>query len=583
MTALQPAIEALQSLVDATVAEMIPSDATPLRAQIARSKGGRSSDFQTPVAMQLAKVLRRPPRDIAADLVAQLLPRLGSLTEPPDVSGPGFIGFRLTQSSLQGSLEALSASEMLGIPQAEGGHVVVDYSSPNVAKRMHIGHIRSTIIGDAIVRLGRALGYTVIGDNHIGDWGTQFGQIIYAWDHWLDEAAYEADPVGELERIYVKFGHEKKADPSLMDAARAELVKLQLGDERNLALWHKFIDVSRHVFDRVYDRLGVTFDVTYGESHYNDMLIPLVDKLIEDEAVIELEGGALAVAFGDQNVERPKRMVVRKKDGAATYATTDLATVLFREETWAPIKVIYVTDSRQKEHFQQVFETVRRMGVTTELQHVMFGIMTSPEGSLSTRSGNAIPLDLLLDEAHRRARAALDEKLKERGADFSEQEKAALAEMIGLGAVKYSDLSNNPISNILFTWDKMLNFEGNTAPYLQYTSARTHSLLAKLAAEGIEPDGTTLALREPIERTLLLHLIEFGPTVAAAFAQGKPNTLATWLYELASAYHSWYAACPVLREENREVQISRLNLTKLTQRMLVRGLGLLGIGAPERM
>ncbi|MCP4871384.1 MAG: arginine--tRNA ligase [Proteobacteria bacterium] len=579
MTSPQPATAALQALVLATIEEMIPSDATAPNVQVDRSKAGFSSDFQTPAALQLAKVLRRSPRDIAADLAAKLTPRLGALAEAPDVSGPGFIGFRLSDDALQGYLEALSAAEHLGLEQAGGEHIVIDYSSPNVAKRMHVGHIRSTIIGDALARMGRALGYRVIADNHIGDWGTQFGQIIYAWDHWLDPAAYDSDPVGELQRIYIKFQTEAKEDASLMDAARAELAKLQAGDERNLALWKQFIAASRHVFDAVYDRLGVVFDVTNGESHYNDMLIPLVDKMHDEGRLIAIDGGALAVAFGDQDIERPKRMVVRKSDGAATYATTDLATVFYREQTWAPMRCIYVTDSRQKEHFQHVFSVVRDMDVTTDLQHVMFGIMSSPEGSLSTRAGNAIPLDELLDEATRRARASLEERLP---ADF-DGDKDALAEMIGLGAVKYSDLSNNPASNIVFSWDKMLSFEGNTAPYLQYTSARTHSLLAKAAAAGLEPDGTTLKLADPLERDLLLHLMDFGPTVRAAFDQGKPNTLASWLYDVASKYHSWYAACPVLRSEDRELQISRLNLTRLAQRMLVRGLDLLGIGAPQRM
>ncbi len=576
MSAPQPAQQTLRAVVENTVAEMIPPDATPPALKVDRSKAGLSSDYQTAAAMQLAKVLRRAPRDIAADLVAQLTPRLGGLTEAPDVSGPGFIGFRLSDEALQGYLSSLLASPSLGIPQANGEHVVIDYSSPNVAKRMHVGHTRSTIIGDALARIGRALGYRVIADNHIGDWGTQFGQIIYAWDHWLDEAAYERDPVGELERIYVKFQAEKEADPSLQDAAKAELAKLQAGDERNRALWRKFIEASRHLFDTIYDRMGVEFDVTYGESHYNDQLGPLVDRMAEEGRAVEIEGGALAVPFGDE------KMVVRKQDGAATYATTDLATVFFREQTWAPVRVIYVTDSRQRPHFEKVFATVRDMGVTTELSHVMFGIMSSPEGSLSTRSGNAIPLEELLDEAHRRARALLDERLPE--GEFTDAEKDELAEMLGLGAIKYADLSNNPVSNIVFSWDKMLAFEGNTAPYLQYTSARTSSLLKKAAAAGLEPDGgATLALRDDLERDLLLHLMDFGGAVEAAFVQGKPNTLASWLYEVASKYHSWYQACPVLKEPERDVQISRLNLTLLTQKMLVFGLDLLGIGAPERM
>ena len=596
MTAPQPASEALQSILQTCVEEMLPSGASAPRVQVDRSKAGFSSDFQTPAALQLAKVLKRPPRQIAADLVERLQERLGGLTGPPDISGPGFIGFRLSDDALQGYLASLLASETYGVAQdGDGSHVVIDYSSPNVAKRMHVGHIRSTVIGDALARMGRALGYRVIGDNHIGDWGTQFGQIIYAWDHWLEVDAYAQDPVGELERLYVKFQGLAKVDPetasaediaqasALNDASRAELAKLQAGDERNVGLWRKFLDDSRHVFDAVYARLGVEFDVTYGESHYRDALVPLVDRLLAD-GVAEPSEGAVCVFFRDAEGEdeRPP-FLIRKKDGAALYGTTDIATVEFRMKTWSPARIIYVTDHRQRLHFEQLFATVQRMGVEAELQHVMFGIMTSPEGALSTRSGNAIPLDQLLDEAERRARALLSERMGDGGADFDDAELGELARMLGLGAIKYSDLSNNPASNITFTWDKMLSFEGNTAPYLQYTSARTHSLLRKAAAAGLEPDGTTLALRHDSERALLLHLANFGPTLRAAFDAGKPNTLASWLYDLASRYHGWYAACPVMKADEPQVRLSRLNLTLLTERLLVHGLGLLGIGSPERM
>ncbi len=595
MSAPQPAAEVLMSIVETCVSEMLPSGVAGPKIQVARSKAGRSSDFQTPAAMQLAKVLRRSPRDIATDLAAKLQERLGGLTGEPEISGPGFIGLSLSDDALQGYLASLLASETGGVAQAGGEHVVVDYSSPNVAKRMHVGHIRSTIIGDAIVRMGRALGYRVIGDNHIGDWGTQFGQIIYAWDHWLDADAYERDPVGELERLYVKFQGLAKVDreaataqeqaraAELNDAARAELAKLQAGDERNLALWRQFRDASRHVFDAVYERLDVHFDVTYGESHYNDLLPDLVEQLLDD-GIAEHSEGAVCVFFRDEEGENEKPpFLIRKKDGAALYGTTDIATVQFRVGTWDPARIIYVTDHRQRLHFQQLFETARRMGVQAELQHVMFGIMSSPTGALSTRSGNAIPLDQLLDEAERRARVLLVERMETGGADYTDDELTELSTMLGLGAIKYSDLSNNPASNITFTWDKMLSFEGNTAPYLQYTSARTQSLLRKAAEAGLEPDGVTLALRHDAERQLLLHLADFGPTVRAAFDAGKPNTLASWLYDLASAYHGWYAACPVLRAEEGEVKVSRLNLTLLTQRQLRRGLDLLGIGAPERM
>ena len=580
----RPIRDALADHVVAAVDALLPEGAKRPRVSVDRSRPGFSSDFQTPVAMQLAKILRRKPRDIADELAPALADRLGGLVETVDVSGPGFIGFRLSGDGLRGYLTPLLVSKTLGVPQAGGAHVVIDYSSPNVAKRMHVGHIRSTVIGDALKRMGGFLGYRVIGDNHIGDWGTQFGQMIYAWDHWLDEAAFETDPVGELERLYVHFQSEVKADPTLGDAARAELAKLQAGDERNVGLWETFRAVSRGGFDAMYARLGVEFDVTYGESHYNDALQPLVERMLE-LGIAEVSDGAVCVFFRDEEGEDTMTpFLVRKRDGAALYATTDLATVEFRVSTWNPVKMVYVTDHRQKLHFEQLFATCRKLGIEAEFQHVGFGIMTSPEGALSTRSGNAIPLDQLLDEAHRRARTMLIGRMAEGGTQYDPEELDVLAEILGLGAIKYADLSNNPSSDIVFSWDRMLAFEGNTAPYLQYTSARTHSLQRKAAEAGLtRPDGRTLKLEHEAERELMLHLIDFGRALRTGFDAGKPSTLATYLYDLASRYHSWYQACPVLKAEDPDLVKSRQNLNLLTQVTLVTGLDLLGIKAPRRM
>jgi arginyl-tRNA synthetase len=574
--------QAIASILEQSVRSLLPQDAELPKLGVDRSKAGFSSDFQSAAAMQLAKILRRAPRDIAEQLVDAVRERAGSLLDEPDISGPGFVGFRLSEQAMAGYLKTLLAAHRLGVAQSEGT-IVVDFSSPNVAKRMHIGHIRSTVIGDALRRMGLFLGYRVIGDNHIGDWGTQFGQLIYAWDHWLDRAAYDADPVGELERLYVKFNQDAQEDPDLMDLARAELVKLQAGDERNLALWTQFRNDSAAAFDAVYERLGVHFDVTFGESHYNDMLGPLVDDLISS-GIAEHSEGAVCVFFRDEQGEDVlPPFLVQKADGAALYATTDLATVVYRMKEWRPDRILYVTDHRQKLHFEQVFATCDKMGIDTTFVHVPFGIMSLPEGSISTRSGNTIRLDELLDEAERRARATQEERIAGGGEPMSETELDSLAEMIGIGAVKYADLSNNPASNILFSFEKMLSFEGNTAPYLQYTSARTHSLLRKAALAGHSPDGKTLQLQDPVERELMLHLMEFGAAVRSGFDSGRPSTLATYLHELASNYHRWYAACPVLKLEDVSLIASRLNLSLLTQKTLTQGLALLGIGAPERM
>jgi arginyl-tRNA synthetase len=580
----RPIREALTDHVVAVVGALLPEGVAAPRVSVDRSRPGFSSDYQTPVAMQLAKILRRKPRDVADELAPVLAERLGGLVEEVDVSGPGFIGFRLSADGLRSYMTTLLISKTLGVAQQGGEHVVIDYSSPNVAKRMHVGHIRSTVIGDALKRMGGFLGYRVIGDNHIGDWGTQFGQMIYGWDHWLDEAAFEADPVAELERIYIRFQTEAKEDPELADAARAELAKLQTGDERNVGLWEKFREVSKGGFDAMYDRLGVHFDVTYGESHYNDALQPLVERLLA-LGIAEVSDGAVCVFFRDEAGEDTMTpFLVRKKDGAALYATSDLATVEFRVSTWNPARIIYVTDHRQKLHFEQLFTTCKKLGIETEFVHVGFGIMSSPEGALSTRAGNSIPLDQLLDEAHNRARNMLIGRMAGGGESYDPAELDALAEILGIGAIKYADLSNNPSSNIVFSWDRMLAFEGNTAPYLQYTSARTHSLQRRSKERGLaSPDGRTLKVVHDAERELLLHLLDFGRSLRQGFDAGKPSTLATYLYDLASRYHSWYQACPVLKAEDEELVKSRLNLNLLTQVTLVTGLDLLGIKAPTRM
>ena len=343
-------------------------------------------------------------------------------------------------------------------------------------------------------------------------------------------------------------------------------------------------DASRHAFDAVYERLGVHFDVTYGESHYNEALAPLVERLVE-AGIAEESDGALCVFFRDEAGEDTMTpFLIQKKDGAHLYATTDLATIEFRRAEWRPSRMIYVTDMRQQLHFRQLFATARRMGVDTEMVHVWFGMMTLPEGAFSTRKGNVIRLDELLDEAERRARAVQAARSAASDDPFSEDELDELARVLGMGAVKYADLSNNPQSNVVFSFDKMLSLEGNTAPYLQYTSARTHSLQRRAEAQGLAAaDGSTLALEHAIERDLLLHLLDFGRQVERAFEQGKPSVLATFLYGLATRYHSWYAHCPVLKANEPRLVASRLNLNLLCQRTLRQGLELLGIEAPERM
>jgi len=592
---LVPVTDELAALLRETVSDLLDDPPTP---PVDRSKAGFDSDFQTPLALQLAKPLRSNPRQIAAGIKDKLEgdARIAAVS----VGGPGFVGVTLSDSFLATHLSGMLASDRLGVPVLDDSTVVIDFSSPNVAKRMHVGHIRSTIIGDALRRLGTFVGHKVVADNHIGDWGTQFGKLIWAWKHWRDDDAFAADAIAELERLYVTYVEKEEAyndakakndgthpdpeEPDWPELARAELAKLQAGDEENLALWRMMIEASKHAFESIYDRLDVHFDVTYGESHYNEMLQPLVEELLADGTAEESQG-AVVIFFRDEDGEDElPPFLIRKSDGAALYATTDLATVRLREQEFSPSRCIYVTDTRQQGHFRQVFAAAEKMGVTTRLDHVWFGMMALPEGAFSTRKGNAPPLHELLNEAESRARAQQVARLEQIGETWPEDELDELARVIGLGGVKYSDLSNNPQTNITFSFDKMLSLEGNTAVYLQYTSARTHSLSRKAADAGLpEPDGETLKLVEAQERDLMLHTLGFGGAVRAAWEQGKPNLLATFLYELASKYHTFYQACPVLKEEDEELRMSRLNLNLLARKVLTTGLSLLGIDAPERM
>ncbi len=582
MSTLPPIYDVLTGHLTAALRAAFPDLAELPDVSVVRSKPDFPSDYQSAVAMQLARPLRKAPRLIAEAIAAALRARAQDLLSGVEVTGPGFLALTLSDAGLSAVLATHQATGRLGAPTAQGT-VVVDFSSPNVAKQMHVGHLRSTIIGDALRRIGAFLGYTVIGDNHIGDWGTQFGQLIHAWRQGHDLAAYAADPVAELERLYVDFHQRAAEDESLNDAARAELAKLQAGDPENLALWEQFRRDSQHAFDGIYARLGVHFDETLGESFYHDRLAPLVLDLV-DRGIAEPSEGALCVFFRDEQGEEVlPPYIVRKKDGAYLYATTDLATVLYRKARWDPVRVIYVTDLRQRNHFQQLFATARRMGVDTRLDHVWFGLMKLPEGSFSTRQGNVIPLAALLDEGEQRARAVLEVRNADADDPLSPDEVDALAPVIGIGAVKYADLSNHPQTDVVFEFDKMLALNGDTAVYLQYTSARTHAVMRKAANAGIPaPMGATVRLDAPEERDLLLHLLEFGQWVQTAWEGGRPSDVAHYLFQLATRYHRFYAKCPILKAKG-QLRASRLTLNALTQETLARGLGLLGIGAPERM
>ena len=532
-------------------------------------------DYQCNAAMGLAKTLKTPPRAIAERLVAQAPPH--EAVARLEVAGPGFINIFLDDAWLLVHVTALRGDASGGVPQPGRGRTVVfDYSSPNIAKPMHIGHIRSTIIGNALDRMYRLLGYRVIADNHIGDWGTQFGIIIMGYRHFLDRAALARSPIEELERVYVKSYERAKADEAWMTQCRQELVKLQAGDPENTALWKQFIALSLGEFERIYKRLGVAFDLVRGESYYNDRLPGMIGLLVEKGLATESEG-ALCVFLEDDGLPV---CIVRKSDGGYNYATSDLATVFSRVEEFAPERIIYITDERQQLHFKQFFTISRKLGVETRLEHVWFGLMRLPDATFSTRQGNVIKLEHLLDEAERRA----FEMISASSPDMEETRRREVARAVGIGAVKYADLSQNPQTTVTFTWDKALALDGNSGPYLQYAYARIASVRDKYQERF--PDGdleaAALVLTEPLERELMIRLLRFPDVVMRAAENYKPSMVADYLFDLAQTYSSFYQNVPFLKAEPG-VRESRVLLCGVIADVLRRGLDLLGIGTPERI
>lgn len=533
-------------------------------------------DYQCNAAMALAKTLKQAPRSIA-EHVKESIGSPPAFMDRIEIAGPGFINIFLSKEWLAGFAEDMLEDERLGVPRpGEGKTVVFDYSSPNVAKPMHIGHIRSTVIGNALDRMHRFLGYNVLSDNHLGDWGTQFGLILLGYREYVDAEALRDHPAEELERVYVKSYERSKADEEWLEKARQELVRLQSGDPDCRALWQRCVELSLAEFDRIYTRLGIEFDMVRGESFYNERLPQVVEDLQEKGLLAESEG-AQVVFLDDDHKEV---CIVRKSDGGYNYTTTDLATVVSRIEEFNPDKIVYVTDERQQRHFRHFFEVCRRAGWETDLVHVWFGLMRLPDATFSTREGNVIKLEHLLDMAEQKAL----ELVRESSPDMPPEEQRQVAAAVGIGAIKYTDLSQNPQSLVTFTWEKALSLEGNSAPYLQYAHARIASVGAKYAERFPEHDldQYRISIEDPIERRLALKLARFAGTVAKAAELYRPNMLADYLYELSQAYSSFYQNLPFLRAEEG-VRESRIRLCRLTARVLSKGLSLLGIKAPDRI
>jgi len=652
-TALEPIVSAAPSGAPAVV---------ELVEMVRQSQDAKFGDYQANMAMMLGKQLGQPPRDVATQIVAGL--EVVDLCQKPEIAGPGFINLTLRDDWLVARLREAINDPHLGIkPATQPRTVIVDYSAPNVAKPMHVGHIRSTVIGDSIYRTLKFLGHRVVGDNHIGDWGTQFGMIIYGYKNFRDEAAYQRSRVDELARLYRLVNQlvdyhdsrprlaqlEKKvvaaeqdlatlratppsgeakadkkhaqgvrrAEADLADAKNAvielqkklaaiegdarlaalaklhaeigtavlaETAKLHSGDVENLQLWREFMPACMEAIEHIYDRLGVTFDETLGESFYHERLQPVVDDLLKRGIARESDGATCVFIEG-----QPAPMIVRKKDGAFLYATSDLATIAYRRERWNPDALLYVVDHRQSLHFEQLFATAKKWGYdNVEFAHVSFGTVLGDDGRpFKTRSGDTVGLEGLLDEAVERAHKIVSENddAKPEGRELSDIERSSIAQTVGIAALKYADLSQNRTSDYVFSYDKMLAMNGNTATYMQYAYARVRSIFRRggVDIEKLRREPAEIVLSTPAERALAIEILRFAEALDAVLVDYRPNQLTAYLFELANRYSTFFDQCPVLKAETPELRTSRLLLCDLTARTLKQGLALLGIDVVEKM
>jgi arginyl-tRNA synthetase len=546
------------------------------------------ADFQANVALPLGKRLGRPPREVAAELAGRL--DVADMCAEPVVSGPGFINFTLRDDWIAAQASRMLTDPRLGLePAARPQTVVVDYSSPNIAKEMHVGHLRTTIVGDAVVRALDLAGHEVIRDNHVGDWGTQFGMLIeYLLEVGEDSpqaALLRTDPNAFYQAAQRKFD----SDPSFAERARKRVVDLQGGDPATLELWQDIVDMSLDYLHRIYSRLGVllTDDDIRGESFYNDLLADTVAMLEQRGIAVDSDGALCAFPPGFTGREsRPLPLIIRKSDGGYTYATTDLATIRYRVDVLGCDRAIYVVGSDQALHFQMVFAVARQAGWIPEgavFEHAQIGLVLGTDGNrLRTRSGDNVQLADLLSEAVERARGILDEV--DATARFDPAGLDQVAEAVGIGAVKYADLSTARDSAYVFDWDRMISFRGNTGPYLQYATARIRSIFRRAGSDA-DPDirGSRVAVTAGPERALALKLLGFGATVTRVGETAQPHRLCAYLFDVASLFTTFYEECPVLKAEPAEVRASRLALCALTLRVLSAGLGLLGVPVPERM
>jgi arginyl-tRNA synthetase len=583
-------METFQSLLAKKLSDALAAAGLPDAGELTPASDPRFGDYQTNAALVLGKQRGENPRVVAEKVVSHL--DAGDVCEPPVVAGAGFINFTLRSGAVAEKTMEVLRDERLGVAEASSiQRVAIDFGSPNVAKPMHVGHIRSTVLGDALARIAQFLGHEVIRDNHIGDWGTQFGMVIYGWKNLLDSRALQRNPLAEIVRIYKETNERASKDPQVREACRQELIKLQAGDRENLDVWNECVAFSMQDFEHVYKLLDIHYDIQCGESFYHDRLPGVVERLLKS-GIAEISEGAVVVFFRENPALADKPLIIRKRDGGFNYATTDLATVDYRINDLKADAIWYVVGAPQILHFKQIFNIARREGYTADLRHITFGSILGEDRKLmKTRSGENVPLRELLEEACKRARRIIEEK----NPHLSDDEKTDIAQKIGIGAVKYADLSQYRMTDYIFSWNKMLSLQGNTAPYLQNAYVRIRSIFRKagesavatplrgvMEETGHRPVATTLTLTDSAEINLAKRLCQFAETVPQVLNDFRPNILANYVFEVANSFHTFYEACPVLKSEE-PARSSRLALCDLTARVLKHGLGLLGIKVPEKM
>ena len=571
-----------------TVAELLRPTFTHIAGGIDSDPVVRRSDradAQVNGSLALAKVLGKTPREVAQMVLDAA--NLSDVCSATEIAGPGFINITFANEFLAREIAAAAADSRLGVRNAPTSKkVVIDYSAPNVAKEMHVGHLRSTVIGDALVRMLEFVGHSVVRENHIGDWGTPFGMLI---EHLIDlgetEAANELS-VGDLDSFYRQARTKFDSNDEFKERARARVVLLQGGDEETLRMWKLLVAESTRYFDRVYQTLGVllTADDLMGESVYNPLLAPVVDRLRATELLVTSDGAEVVFPEGFVNRENePLPLIIRKTDGGYNYATSDLACVIDRVERIGAHVVLYVVGAPQAQHLEMVAAVSRMAGWVpegTELTHVAFGnVLGADRKILKSRSGEVVKLDALLTESVERAAVAV----KEKNAELSAAQQAEVARQIGIGAVKYADLSTDRIKDYVFDWERMLAFEGNTSPYLQYAHARICSIFRRAGIDRVAVRTLTPTLDHVAERALALRLLQFDTAVWDTLEKYSPHRLCTYLYELASEFSAFYEHCPVLRADSEAQKMSRLALCDFTARVMEQGLSLLGIESPEQM